>query len=170
MITDLPSCGRTNWSDFPSGKVIVYFDVSSFVIVGPLGRLDAPKPFHVHVAFISRQQQPHRIAVRRSHALAVLVERDQRVIHCSLPSEYCDSCQRHRRLPPKSTLPSDRRRLPATGPRASRPSIRRTRPEPVNRLNPDRCGLLLVEQLAVTATFDEGDARLPRIARQAFRA
>ena len=34
MITDLPSCGKTNWSDFPSGKVIVYFEVSSFVIVG----------------------------------------------------------------------------------------------------------------------------------------
>ena len=34
VMTDLPSCGKTNWSDFPSGKVIVYFEVSSFVIVG----------------------------------------------------------------------------------------------------------------------------------------
>ena len=38
----------------------------------------------------------------------------------------------------------------------------------VNLLNPDLCGLLLVEQLTVTATFDEGNARLHRIARQVF--
>src|SRR3954467_14488022 len=35
VITDLPSCGKTNWRDLPSGIVIVYFDVSSLVMVGP---------------------------------------------------------------------------------------------------------------------------------------
>jgi hypothetical protein len=35
VMTDLASIGKTNCSDFPSGKSIVYFDVSSFVIVGP---------------------------------------------------------------------------------------------------------------------------------------
>src|SRR3954468_5801139 len=35
VITDLASCGKTNWRDLPSGIVIVYFDVSSLVMVGP---------------------------------------------------------------------------------------------------------------------------------------
>jgi hypothetical protein len=39
---------------------------------GAFGELDAPKPFHIHVAFKSRKQQPHGIAIRRPHALGWL--------------------------------------------------------------------------------------------------
>ena len=46
----------------------------------PVGQLDAPQPLHAHVAFPARQQQAHRIAMLRAQALAVLVERDQRVV------------------------------------------------------------------------------------------
>ena len=35
VITDLASIGKTNSSALPSGSEIVYFDVSSFVMVGP---------------------------------------------------------------------------------------------------------------------------------------
>src|SRR5215831_2527867 len=81
VMTDLASCGKTNCSDFPSANSIVYFEVSSLVIMGPSVTLDAPKPLDLHVALVSRQQEPHGIAVCRSHALAVLIERDQRVTH-----------------------------------------------------------------------------------------
>ena len=39
----------------------------------------------------------------------------------------------------------------------------------MNRLHPDWGRLLLIQQLAVAATFEERDARLPRVALQVFQ-
>src|SRR5438309_1831880 len=43
--------------------------------------LEPAQPLHVHVALKARQQQPHWIAVRRPHSLAVLIKTDERIIH-----------------------------------------------------------------------------------------
>ncbi len=45
-----------------------------------VGQLDASQPLDVHIAFPARQQQAHRIAVSGHDALAVLVERDHRIV------------------------------------------------------------------------------------------
>ena len=45
------------------------------------GHLDAAQPLDARIAFVTGQEQPHRIAVLRSQSFAVLVERQQRVIH-----------------------------------------------------------------------------------------
>src|SRR3979490_1688384 len=81
---DFTSIGNTNCQAFSSLSTIVYFDVSSLVMAGggAGSRLAPAQPLHVHVALETGQQQPHRIAVRRPHSLAVLIETDERVIHC----------------------------------------------------------------------------------------
>src|SRR6266536_2219489 len=45
-----------------------------------LDELQAPQELDVHVPFVARQQETHRIAVARHQALAVLVERDHGVV------------------------------------------------------------------------------------------
>jgi hypothetical protein len=47
----------------------------------PADDLDAAQPLHVHIAFVARQQQADGITVGRIERLAVLIERDDRVIH-----------------------------------------------------------------------------------------
>jgi hypothetical protein len=45
-----------------------------------LDELDPVQPFHVHVAFVAGHEEAHRIALGRVDALAVLIERNHRVI------------------------------------------------------------------------------------------
>ena len=78
---DFTSIGNTNCQALPSLSSTVYFEVSSLVMAGAVGQLEPAQPFDVHVAFEARQQQPHRVAVRRAHPLAVLVEADECVVH-----------------------------------------------------------------------------------------
>src|SRR5207247_6510514 len=49
-----------------------------------IDELDAAQKFNVHVAFVAGQEEAHRIAVPGHNPLAILVERDHRVVHCLL--------------------------------------------------------------------------------------
>ena len=130
-----------------------------------LGELEPAQPFHVHVAFEAGQQQPDRIAVRGPHPLAVLVETDERVIH-ALGERHAAA---HRggvgalgHHPFRARLDAglvEQRREPHAGPF-------RTRDQAVNRLRVARLRLRGVERARIAGAFDEGDARLHRVARQ----
>src|SRR4029079_18845236 len=61
VMTDFTSIGNTNCQAFSSLSRIVYFDVSSLVMAGLAVSLSRRSHF---TFFETRQQQPHRIAVR----------------------------------------------------------------------------------------------------------
>ena len=90
--------------------------------------LQPAQEFHVHVAFVAGQQQPHRVAVAGHDALAVLVERDDGVVVGLLQRHAAADRERVRRLPPASMSPSGRRRLRRAASTPARRSIPRTTP------------------------------------------
>ena len=129
------------------------------------GELEPAQPFDVHVAFEAGQQQPHRIAVRRAHPLAVLVEAHERVIH-RLGER--NAAAHGGRVGALGDDPARRRvdaGLVEQG-RELHAGPFRAADQAVDGGHAERLRLRRVERGAVAAAFDEGDARLHRVARQ----
>ncbi len=130
-----------------------------------VGDLDAAQIFDVHVAFVARQQQAHRIAVARHQALAVLVERDHGVIERLL---HRNAAAQGRDVGALRDEPF-RRRLDAglleqggeldAGPFGAGD-------EAVQHLRARLHRLVGKHRRAVAAAFEEGDACRHRIARE----
>src|SRR5262245_7490900 len=114
-----------HWKDelerFPFGQQHRVFRSLVLRHSGTFGHLDAPKPLNLHVAFVARQQKPHRIAIGRAYTLTVLVERDQcgltknatfvAVGTSSCSSSNCFGASVLVRMATPVTLPSGRLRL-----------------------------------------------------------
>src|SRR5215471_1748642 len=130
-----------------------------------LGELDPPEPLDVHVALKTGQQQAHRVAVRRAHALTVLVEADHGVIERLLYGEaaaHAGSIGAFRQNPLGRRLDTGRlqeHREHDTGPFGARQQA-------VDRLDVRGCRLFSEQRAAVAGAFHECDARLHRIAAE----
>ena len=144
----------------------MYFEVSSLVMVGP--SVSLMRRSHLTFMLPSKpgQQQAHRIAVRGAHALAVLVERDHRVVERLLDRERCGSCRRRRHPRPAATSPCGSMPASSSSTESFTPvhSEHDSRPWIAWTLTARR--LLREQSAAVAGAFDEGDARGHRIARE----
>jgi hypothetical protein len=157
--------GKKNCQAFPSGRRIEYFEVSSFGHHRRLDQLEPAQPFDAHIAFIARQQQPHGIAVRRPQPLAVLVERDHRVVHGlgqRHGARHARAVGAFRQQPFGAEIDSGF--VQQGGEPDPRPFG--AGDEAVDGLRAALDRLLGVEQPAIAGAFQEGDARGHGIARQ----
>src|SRR6266853_5642152 len=131
-----------------------------------LDQLQAPQELDVHVALVARQEEPHRVAVARHQALAVLVERDHGVVERLLHRKASAQGERVRafgddplRLRVDAGLVEQSGELDA-GPLGAGH-------EAVQRLHARLDGFPGKQRRAVAAAFDEAEARHYRVAREA---
>ncbi len=80
VITDFTPIGNVNCSARPSGQRVGVLRRLVLRHHGRVRHLDAPQPLDARVAFPTRQQEAHRVPVLRTQTLAVLVDRNQRVV------------------------------------------------------------------------------------------
>jgi len=133
-----------------------------------LDELDPVQPFHVHVAFVAGHEEAHRIALGRVDALAVLIERNHRVIERLGEGDapiHARPVGAFGKEPLRLRVDAgflEQRGEPHAGPLGARHQA-------VDRLHVGLNRVFVVERRAVAAAFDEIDARHLRIARQRIK-